>query len=140
MADAPAKRPPAAEGMSGEFYALAAKGKLHVQRCRGCSVFRHPPRYMCAECGSAEWEWAPVSGRGRIFSWTVTHNALDPAWQAEAPYASVIVTLEEGARIVGGLRGLEPGKLVFDLPVEVEIEPAGENSAFIYFVPDRAKS
>ena len=132
------KRPPETEGLSAEFYALAAQGKLHVQRCKACGVHRHPPRFMCAECGSAQWEWAPVNGTGEVFSWTVTHKALDPGWAPEAPYATLVVELDEGARLIGGLRGLAPDDLHFGMRVRAELEPAGERAALIYFVPNNS--
>ena len=45
-----------------------------------------------------------------IFSWTITHQQLDPAFAV--PYAIVVVELEEGPRAVGNLRELEPSELV----------------------------
>lgn len=131
----PPKRPAQPEPGSShaEFYARAARGRLELQRCSACGRFRHPPRYLCAGCGSPEWEWKPVSGRGKVFSWTVTHRILDPAW-GPGPYATLVVELEDGPRLLGVLRGADPSQLRIGIPVELEIEPAGE-AAFFYFRP-----
>ena len=122
-------------GLNAEFYAHCARGELRFQRCGSCGTWRHPPRYRCGSCGSAEWSWERATGRGRVFSWTVTHQALDPAYADELPYAVVVVELDEGPRLVGNLRGLAPAALRLDLPVEVEFEPVADGVALTHFRP-----
>ncbi len=124
---------PNADGLNGEFYAHCAAGELRFQRCTACAAWRHPPRARCAACGSDAWEWALASGRGRVYSWTVTHRPVDPAFADEVPYAILVVEMEEGPRLVGNLRGLAPSELRLDLPVEVEFEPVNEEIALISF-------
>ena len=140
MIEAPQRPPklvPDPDGRNADFYRHAASGTLHLQRCVSCDHYFHPPRYLCAECGSHVLEWRPASGRGRIFSWTVTHRAVDPGWADEVPYVTVVVAMEEGVRVVGALRGLAASALRLDLPIRVELEPVGANFARIYFVPER---
>jgi uncharacterized OB-fold protein len=126
---------PRPEGLDIEFFEHCAKGRLCFQRCRSCGQWRHIPRLMCAACGSPEWEWSQSSGRGRIFSWTVTHQAMHPAFAADVPYVVALVELEEGVRMVTGLRGIEPAELALDLPVVVSFEDAGEGVLLPYFRP-----
>ncbi len=131
----PARRAPQPEpgSLDAEFYARAAQGRLELQRCTRCGVLRHPPRFLCARCASPDFEWRPVSGRGAVYSWTVTHRVLDPAW-GPGPYTALVVELEEGARLVGVLRGLDPSELRIGLPVALEIEPLA-GAALFYFRP-----
>ena len=124
---------PASDGLNGAFYKFLAQGELRLQRCTSCRAWRHPPRNRCAQCGSAEVAWEPVSGRGRVYSWTVTHRAVDPAFTP--PYAILVVELEEGPRLVGNLRGLEPSELALDLPVVTEIERATDDVGLLWFRP-----
>jgi uncharacterized protein len=125
-------------GLNAEFYAHCAAGELRFQRCGACGTWRHPPRYRCSACGSGEWSWERSSGRGRLFSWTITHRAVDPAYEDELPYAVVVVELDEGPRLVGNLRGgLTPADLRIDLPVEVEFEPVADGIALTHFRPSR---
>jgi uncharacterized OB-fold protein len=120
---------PSPVGPNAEFYAFLARGELRLQRCAQCGAFRHPPRHRCAACGSLDATWEPVSGRGRLFSWTVTHRPVDPAFTP--PYVVAVVELEEGPRLVGNAReGLE---LALDTPVVVEIEPVSETVGFVWF-------
>ena len=100
-------------------------------------MLRHPPRVLCAECGSDQVSWVPSEGRGTIFSWTVTHQAPHPAFASQAPYAVVVVELEEGVRIVASLRDLDPAQLELDLPVEVVLEEVSEDVALPFACPRR---
>ncbi|RIL05034.1 MAG: hypothetical protein DCC71_11950, partial [Proteobacteria bacterium] len=57
------------EGLEGGRFALLARchhcmvdgiagvGVLRIQRCKQCQTLRHPPRPMCGECQSIEWDW-----------------------------------------------------------------------------------
>ena len=120
-------------GPNAELYAHWAQGELRLQRCTDCNTWRHPPRFLCASCGSARYAWELVSGRGRVFTWTVTHRAVDPAF--EPPYAIVVVELEEGPRLVGNIVGLEPEALALDLEVVVELEVVSDTIALVTFRP-----
>jgi uncharacterized OB-fold protein len=54
------------------------------------------------------------------------------------PYASIVVELEEGVRMVSGLRGIAPAELELDLPVEVIFEDAGEGMKLPFFRPRKS--
>ena len=120
-------------GPNAEFYAWCARGEVRVQRCAACGTWRHPPRHRCAACASRDVAWERVSGRGRVFSWTVTHQPLDPAF--DVPYVVVVVELDEGPRLVGNVRGIEPSALRLDLAVEAELEPVSDTVALVHFRP-----
>jgi uncharacterized OB-fold protein len=121
-------------GPNAEFYAWAARGELRLQRCTACKTWRHPPRHRCATCGALESTWEPVSGRGRVFSWTITHRQLDPAF--DVPYAVVVVELDEGPRLVGNLQGLDPSALALDRRVQAVLEPVSDTVALVHFAPE----
>ncbi len=123
-------------GLNADFYRIAAEaGTINIQSCNDCSVFRHPPRFRCAECGSDAWSWSPTSMRGVVWSWTITHRAIDPAFAEQLPYAVVVVELEEGVRVVGNLRSIEISELRIGLPVAVLLDIRSEALALIDFIP-----
>jgi uncharacterized OB-fold protein len=138
MIDKQMRLVPRPVGLNAQWYAFCAAGELRFQRCSACGEWRHPPRYRCAACGSGDWTWERSGGRGRVFSWTVTHQVLDPAYADEAPYAVVVVELDEGPRVVGNLRELAPNALTLDLPVEVEFELVADGIALTHFRPSRS--
>jgi uncharacterized OB-fold protein len=70
-----------------------------------------------------------------VFSWTVTHRPIDPAFAAELPYAVLVVAMEEGVRVVGNLLDLPPAELVLDLPVRAVLERVSDAVALVHFRP-----
>ena len=132
----PEKPAPAPQtALDEQFWAHCGEGRLCFQRCSGCATWRHLPRSLCAACGSREWQWCESSGRGRIYSWSVTHQAMDPSFATDVPYAVVLVELEEGVRMVSGVRGIEIGDLALDLPVEVCFESRASGPSLPLFRP-----
>ncbi|MGQ0802783.1 MAG: Zn-ribbon domain-containing OB-fold protein [Actinomycetota bacterium] len=124
---------PTPVGLGAEWYAHLARGELRFQRCQSCDAWRHPPRHLCPACGGESWSWERASGRGAVFSWTVTHQALHPGFADALPYAVLVVELEEGVRVVAGPREIEPRDLRLGLPVEVEIERVSDAIGLLYF-------
>ncbi len=110
---------PVLEGLTADFYGWCRKGELRFQKCGGCGSWRHVPREMCPECGSTEWEWQKSSGTGRVFTWTVAARPLHPAFADAAPYAPVVVEMDEGVRVLSELVDCAPADLAIDMPVEV---------------------
>ena len=126
---------PSPDGLTAEFYAHLAAGELRLQRCDGCGAWRHPPRVMCGRCGSESWGWTPTSGRGVVYTWTVTHQALVPPFADDVPYAVVVVELDEGPRLVTAVRGIANDALRLGLPVEVRVVHVSDAVGLHYFVP-----
>ena len=127
---------PTPQGLNAEFYRKALGGTLHLQRCSACRRFAHPPRYRCATCGSDRFEWVPSAGRGKLFSWTVSHIAFDRGWTEELPYATGIIELEEGVRLVGALEGVDRAALAIGLDLRMRLTPLSDGFVFISLVPE----
>jgi len=126
---------PDPDGRNADFYRYLATGRLHVQHCEDCARALHPPRYGCPRCGSQSLAFLPSEGRGRLFSWTVTHRPVDPGWAERIPYATVVVEMAEGIRLVGAWRGTNE-ELALDLPVVAEVERISDRFAFLWFRPE----
>jgi len=111
--------------------ASIAAGSLCVQRCAACGCWRQPPRRFCAACGSDDARFDPVAGRGRVLSFVVSHRSLDPVWAESAPFATLVVELEEGPRVVAAT-ALTPDEVAIGLPVQVRLEPRGDDFALVW--------
>lgn len=111
---------------SAPFWEHLHAGELRIQRCTACGQLQHPPRLLCAECGAAEREWAAMSGRGTIYSFVVTHQAIHPAFEGHTPYATVLVELDEGPRMASNLIDVPVEEVHIGMPVEVELVPVSD--------------
>ena len=127
---------PKPEGLNLEFHhACLATGLLNLQRCPQCGQHRHPPRWYCPSCHSADYEFAPVSGRGELYSMAINHFTVDAGWAEDVPFVTAVVQLEEGPRVVGSLRGLGSDDVSLGQPMQVAIEARGEDFAFLVVSP-----
>lgn len=119
-----------------EFYqSITATGDLHIQRCKACGTCSHPPRYYCPNCFSGDFEFDRVTGDGFVYSFTVSHFSVEPAWQAEIPYVTVVVELDEGPRLVGAGRGFDPSHVEIGARVRVVPEKRTDDFAFLWVEP-----
>ncbi len=110
---------PALQGLTQQFYDWCRQGELRFQRCDSCHVWRHVPREICPQCSAAVWSWQRSSGRGRVFTWTVAVRPMHPGFAGDAPYAPVVVEMDEGVRVVSQLVDCAPSELAIDMPVSV---------------------
>lgn len=110
---------PRMQGLTREFYAWCARSQLRFQRCSSCSAWRHVPREMCARCGSFEWRWERSSGAGRVYTWTTVERPMHPAFAGGAPYAVVVVEMDEGVRLASTVTNCPPAQLRIGMPVRV---------------------
>lgn len=107
------------------FWDYTKIGELRAERCTNCGTLRHPPRPSCAECGSFGVEWVKLSGRGVIFSYEVSRQAVHPALEGLVPHTAILVQLEEGPLITSNLiEGDE--RVAIGLPVEIVFEPVSD--------------
>jgi uncharacterized protein len=123
MSDWPIPKP--IDPINAEFWQSCQDGVLRFQRCTACGKFRHLPRYLCASCGSNEYEWAPVSTTGSLYSWTVTRQIFHPAF--DVPFVAAVVEFPEGVRMVSHLLDAEVEDLTLGAAVCVEFKNVGED-------------
>ena len=136
MSEPAVTRPvPAVTPEMAPFWEAAHRHELVAQRCVDCGTFRFPAREVCSRCLSRRVEWQRVSGRGRVFSVAIMHQANHPWFAARAPYAVVVVELEEGARMLSSLVGREPRAIEIGMPVEVTFEDVSPEISLPVFRP-----
>ncbi len=107
-----------------DFFARAATGTLTGIRCTRCGTLAIPPKEFCGACHQRAWEPVPLSGEGRITSFTVIRVA-PRAHAAGAPYAIAHVTLTEGVALLGRLVDIPLERIAIGMPVR--FRPLSEN-------------
>jgi uncharacterized OB-fold protein len=119
--------------VSRPFWDGCAIGELRFQRCRECAAAQFPPAETCRTCVGADLAWERSAGLGTLYSWTVVHRPVTPAFSA--PYAPAIVDLDEGYQMMTNLIGLAPDAITPGLAVEAEFHEAGGGLWLPYFRP-----
>jgi uncharacterized OB-fold protein len=118
------------------FWDGVREHRLLIQRCTSCGVLRHPPRPMCPQCQSLEWDAIESSGRGTVFSFVIPHHPPLP-WFPE-PFVVALIDLEEGTRIVSNVVGIAPAAVTIGLPVVVRFEAFDGDVVLPLFAPEGA--
>jgi uncharacterized OB-fold protein len=110
---------PKSDPLTARFWQSLHRGSVEVQRCDGCQSFVFYPRGLCPHCGSRALQWAPVSGRGRIYSLTVVHRPTNSAFKGDTPYVVALIELDEGCRMMSNIIGVEadPAHVKIGMPV-----------------------
>ncbi len=116
-----AKPLPQPDPITKPFWESVRAHAMQIQRCGACGRFVFFPRALCPYCFSEALEWTPVSGRGVVHAFTISHRHPLPAFQADLPYVVVIVELEEGARMLTNLVDVppDPAQVAVGMPVEI---------------------
>jgi uncharacterized protein len=120
MSERSYKKPlPRIDEESRGYWEALQRHELYVQRCRDCGTSRFPPRAICPACLSSAVEWVRASGRGTVYSFTVTHQNQAPGFRDELPYVLAIVELAEGPRLMTNLVECASDAVRIGMPVEV---------------------
>lgn len=120
---------------SRPFWEGSRRHQLLLQRCRACGTLQHYPRGVCAGCWATELEWRPSSGRGTVYTFTVTHRSQARGFKDEVPYVLAWVELEEGVQVLTNLVGCDPARVAIGMAVEVTFEDVNPDVSIPRFKP-----
>ena len=120
-----ATRPlPVPDEVSAPYWAACAQHVLKLPRCSRCGEFTLPPDSSCPHCHSLdpEFTFEPVSGRGKVRTWTVIRQSLLAGF--DVPFLLVDVQLDDqpSVRLVGRLLDGHETHLRLGDPVAVAFE------------------
>ena len=108
------------------FWDGCKRHQLVFQKCPDCQHVRWPPSTLCPRCYSLSTELVPASGKGKIYTYTVYHQAFHESFKRDIPYVTAIVELDEGPHLLTNLVGCDHESIKCDLPVEVVWEDITE--------------
>ena len=106
------------------FWEACQRRELMIQRCGQCGTLRYYPRALCPTCLSDAVEWVRASGRGTVYTFTVTHQNQAPGFRDALPYVLAYVELAEGVRMLTNIVDCAPDAVRVGMPVEVVFEDA----------------
>jgi len=126
--------PPDIQPDTARFWAATLEGVLLLQRCSGCGRAGYYPRFVCANCHSTDLVEFAASGRGTIYSYTVTTRGI-LEYAAAGSYVLAMVALDEGPKMITNIVECDPAELAIGLPVEVVFVDTGGTAALPRFRP-----
>ena len=76
-----------------------------------------------------------MSGKGRLYTFTVVHQTAHPAFQPEAPHIYAIIQLNEGPRMPSNLIECEIDDAQIDMAVQAVFDDASDEYTLVKFKP-----
>jgi hypothetical protein len=123
--------------ITAPYWKSVEEGVFALPRCEACGRHHFYPRGNCPYCGSARIAWAPASGRGEVYSFSVVHRGPSPAFKEEVPYVVAIVKTEEGPHLFTRIVGIGFEQVRIGMKVKVKIQKF-ENYSLPVFEPEDA--
>jgi uncharacterized OB-fold protein len=114
---------PEPDALSAPFWQSARQHVLSVQCCAHCGCYEHPPTGICQGCRAPEpkFDFRPVSGKGRLVSWTIMRDSFIPSFRDDIPFAIGLIELKEqkGLRMIAKL--VDGARARYRVGAEVEV-------------------
>ena len=117
---------PAASRDTAFFWDGISAHELRIQK-RPDGTLQHPPAPALWNDKDVPTDYVVASGKGTVFSFVVHHAPQVPG--RTLPFVIALVELEEGVRMLGELRGIDPAKVEIGMDVRATYIdfPAGES-------------
>jgi uncharacterized OB-fold protein len=128
--------PPVPRSFSRAFWDATREKKLLVQYCKRTGQYQFFPRPVSIFTGRRDLEWREVSGKGKIFSYTIVRRSREP-FQGHEPFFIASVTLDVGVNILANIAHCRADEMRVDLPVRLFWQPLSNGTHLPMFEPDR---
>ncbi|MDA8400662.1 MAG: Zn-ribbon domain-containing OB-fold protein [Actinomycetota bacterium] len=127
-------------GQNDFFWTSGSDGLLRLLRCKACGFVLHPPSPRCPMCLSKDLDQQPVSGTGRVYTWTVNHQPWIPGF--DPPYVIALVELDDqvGLRLLSNIVGCDPDEVHIGMAVEVTFQRYEERGEVVWIPVFRPSS
>jgi len=117
------------------YWEGAGRGELVLQRCRECGTVQHKPRNICASCLGESPESFVASGKGTVYTFTITNQNGQPPFVDHLPYVMGYVALDEGPRVLTHIIGIDPAEVTIGMAVEVDFQDQERDDGEQFAVP-----
>jgi uncharacterized OB-fold protein len=93
---------------------------------------------VCGDCASEKLNWVQVSGKGKIFCFTIIREVVGTALRgfgSDIPYVTAWVDLDDGPRFCSNVIGCPIDRVKIDMAVETVFEDSGDGVTLPKFKP-----
>lgn len=109
---------------------------LKLPRSKGGNRFFFYPRALSPyDDMSQDLEWEKVSGRGKVWTFSIHNMGPTKAYKGDPPYVVALVDLDEGVRMMTNIVGCDPGDVTIGMEVEVVFDDVTDDVTLPKFKP-----
>ena len=129
------REPPKPRSFSKAYWDATREKRLLVQYDKRSGRYQFFPRATSIYDGRRDLEWREVSGKGVVYSYTVTQRGT-PSFRGAEPYAVVSVTLDVGVNFIADMVNCAAEDLKIGMKVKPYWHPLGDGTHLMLFQPD----
>jgi uncharacterized OB-fold protein len=133
----PSRTLPHIDEESRPWWEAVKRHELYIQKCRDCGELRYHPRTLCPQCLSSSTQWLRCSGKGKVYTFTVTYQNQAAGFRDSLPYVMAYVELAEGVKMLTNLVDYKLEEVKIGMPVEVAYEDVTPEVTLVKFRPAR---
>ena len=108
------------------FYKFVSEKRLMAAKCNECGTVLLPPKPMCTKCLSTHLKWIELEGAGKLLSYTVIYIAPEQ-FQSITPYSVGIVELQNGLRLPGMIRDVDPKEIRVGMDLKIDFDTSASS-------------
>ncbi len=115
--------------------------RTEAAKCAKCGFVAFPPRLICPECGSRDFNPAKLAEKGKLLTYTIIRVPPAP-FEDQAPYAVGLAELDDGVRLMAQVVDCDFEALQVGMRLRLEFRKISEDgkAGVIYygykFVPE----
>ncbi|MCX7996050.1 MAG: Zn-ribbon domain-containing OB-fold protein [candidate division WOR-3 bacterium] len=102
--------------------------RLEAAKCKKCGKIFFPPRLVCSNCKSREFEKITLSEEGKIVTYTTIRVAPEQ-FSTQVPYNIAIIELNDGVRLMAQVVDCKPEDMAIGKPVRMVFRKIQEEGA-----------
>ena len=88
---------------------------------------------FCPKCLFSHLGWIRVSGRAKVYSYSIVNRPPSKEFSEDVPYILALVELAEGPKMITNIVDWKPGKVKIGMNVKVVFDDVTENIAIPKF-------
>jgi len=118
------------------FWEAAKRGRLALQYDPDARQYQFWPKSISNVTGKRNLEWRETSGKGFIYSYTLTHVPA-AGFEDRGPYIVGLIELDEKVRIIANVLNITPDDVKVGMRVKVMFEKMSDDISYFAFEPDK---
>jgi uncharacterized OB-fold protein len=100
------------------FREIPQRYRLEAGKCKKCGQIYFPPRLICPECKSNQFETIRLNPEGKLLTYTIIRIASDK-FSIQAPYAVGIVELNDGVKLTTQIADVDFDKIKIGMKLKL---------------------
>jgi uncharacterized OB-fold protein len=127
--------PDPANPLLAPHWQAAAEHRLAVSFCAACNAPQWPPRPNCTRCRSFDVTWRQIPDTGELFTYFIARKALHPSLADQVPYATGVVRLESGLKMLGRLVNVDVSDIRIGMPLRAAYVQRASEVTLVHWEP-----